>query len=404
MSLIESVRIAFTGLSANKLRSSLTMLGVIIGVAAVIAMMAIAQGARQDTLKRIQAMGTNTLMVMSGQSRSGPVRGGAGSSQTLVAGDATAITNAGPPIVHVSPEVSRAAQVKYRNTNTNVSVQGTSQDFCEIRNFTLERGRYFTAGDVRSMRRVCVLGPDTATTLFGRQSPIGKSVRIAGDTFEVLGMMKAKGAQGPHNPDDQVYVPYTTAMRRLFGLTSLRSISVQLTSMDQSSQAIERITGILRKRHRIPAAGDDDFMIRSQAEMVETAEETSRTFTLLLAGIASVSLLVGGIGIMNIMLVSGTERTREIGVRKALGARARNIMNQFLIEAVVLSVTGGLVGIALGVGGSVALAKSAGWTAIIAPQAILLAFGFSVAVGVFFGSYPAHKASRLRPIEALRYE
>ena len=401
MNLWESVRVALTGLSANKLRSSLTMLGVIIGVAAVITMMAIAQGARQETMQRIQAMGTNSLMVMAGQSRQGRVMGGFGSIQTLVPADAEAIADLGPPVARVSPEVSRAQQVKYKNANTNVSVQGTGAAYCEIRNFTVERGRYFTESEVKSLRRVCVLGPDTASNLFGGQNPVGKRIRIAGNTFEVLGLMKAKGAQGWMNPDDQIYIPYTTAMRRLLGQDYLRTISVQVTSMDRSQEAIDAITELLRKRHRIGASSTDDFFIRSQAEIMETAEETSRTFTMLLAGIASVSLLVGGIGIMNIMLVSVTERTREIGVRKALGARARDILNQFLIEAVVLSVTGGLVGIALGVGTSLLLANSAGWTASIAPQSIFLAFGFAGIVGVFFGSYPAHKASPLNPIEAL---
>jgi len=400
----ESVRVALNGLGANKLRSLLTMLGVIIGVAAVIAMIAIAQGARQDQMERIQRFGTNTLMVMAGQSRAGRVMGGFGSIQTLVPADAEAIEKLGPPIQRVSPEVSRTAQVKYRNMNTNVSVQGTSQDYCEIRNFEVEHGRYFSGDEVRSMRRVCVIGPDTATNLFGQRSPVGKRVRIAGNTFLVLGIMKAKGAQGWMNPDDQIYVPYTTAMRRLFGMDYLRSISVQVTRMELSQAAIDQIGELLRKRHRLGIASDDDFFVRSQAEMVEAAEETSRTFTMLLAGIASVSLLVGGIGIMNIMLVSVTERTREIGIRKALGARRHDILSQFLIEAVVLSVFGGLLGIGVGVGGSVLLASSAGWTTAISPQAIVLAFGFSAAVGIFFGIYPAHKASSLDPIEALRYE
>jgi putative ABC transport system permease protein len=254
------------------------------------------------------------------------------------------------------------------------------------------------------MRRACVLGANVAETLYGQSSPVGKRVTIAGNAFEVVGLMEFKGQQGWSSPDDQIYVPYTTAMRRLFGIDNLRSISVKVTSLDQSKVAVERIQELLRRRHRIPRGGDDDFFIRTQAEFVEAAEETSRMFTLLLAGIASVSLLVGGIGIMNIMLVSVTERTREIGIRKALGARRRDVLSQFLIEAIVLSVFGGILGIGLGIGGSMLLAKSAGWRTIIAPQAVALAFCFSAVVGVFFGIYPANKASRLDPIEALRYE
>ncbi|HHX39401.1 MAG TPA: ABC transporter permease, partial [Armatimonadetes bacterium] len=269
MNLWESMRVALTGLAANKMRSALTMLGVIIGVAAVIAMMAIAQGARADTMKRIEAMGTNSLMVIPGQSRQGRVRGGFGSSQSLTVGDAEAIAKLGPPIVRVSPEVSRAEQVKYHNANTNVSIQGTGADYCEIRNFTVERGRFFSQSDVEAMRRVCVIGPDTATNLFGQQNPVGKRIRIAGNTFQVLGVMKAKGTQGWMNPDDQIFVPYTTAMRRLFGMEYLRMISVQVTEMRQSEEAIDMISRVLRRRHRIAAGGEDDFFVRSQAEMME---------------------------------------------------------------------------------------------------------------------------------------
>ncbi|NLC59542.1 MAG: FtsX-like permease family protein [Armatimonadetes bacterium] len=404
MNVLESIRVALTGLAANKLRSLLTMLGVIIGVSAVIAMVGIGQGAQQETLERIQSFGTNTLMVMAGEARQGGVRGGMGSSATLVPEDAEAIARIGTPIKAVCPEVGRAAQVKYGNQNTNVSIVGCGESYADVRNHKVARGRFFTEREVASMRRVCTIGTATAATLFGTQNPIGKRIRIAGSSFLVVGVMAEKGSQGWFNPDDQIYIPYTTAMRRVFGIDSLRMITVQVTDISRANLATERITQVLRRRHRLGPGRENDFNIRNQAEFVEAVEATSRTFTLLLAGIASVSLLVGGIGIMNIMLVSVTERTREIGVRKALGARRRDVLLQFMIEAMVLSILGGVVGIGLGVGGSLLLARTAGWTTVIAPHAIALAFTFSAAVGVFFGIYPAHKASRLNPIEALRWE
>lgn len=405
MNVWESIRVALTGLAANKLRSALTMLGVIIGVAAVIAMIAIAQGARQQTMERIQAFGTNTLTIFAGQARgSGGVRGGMGSSQALTPEDAEAIAALGPPIKNVTPETRNSAQVKFGNQNTNVSITGCAACYPEVRNFKLQRGRWFNDDEVKAMRRVCVVGPVTAENLFGIRNPVGKRIRIAGNNFLVLGVTVAKGAAGWSNPDDQIFVPYTTAMRRLFGEDHVRAINVQVTSLERTQVAYQRIEQLLRRRHRLGPKSENDFRIYTQAEMVEAAEETSRTFTMLLAGIASVSLMVGGIGIMNIMLVSVTERTREIGIRKAMGARRRDILNQFLIEAVVLSVTGGVVGIGFGIGGSLLLAQSAGWQASISPHAIILAFTFAAAVGVFFGIYPAQKAASLNPIEALRYE
>ncbi|MBI3946067.1 MAG: ABC transporter permease [Armatimonadetes bacterium] len=405
MSVWESIRVALTGLAANKLRSALTMLGVIIGVAAVIAMIAIAQGAREQTMERIQSFGTNTLTIQSGQARgAGGARGGFGSSQVLTPEDAEAIEKLGTPIKNVTPETRNSAQVKFGNENTNVSITGCAASYPEVRNYKIQRGRFFNDDEVKGMRRVCVVGPVTAENLFGIRNPVGKVIRITGNGFRVLGVTAEKGASGWSNPDDAIFVPYTTAMRRLFGENHVRAINVQVTALDRSELATRRVEQLLRRRHKLGARSENDFRIFTQAEMVEAAEETSRTFTMLLAGIASVSLMVGGIGIMNIMLVSVTERTREIGIRKALGARRRDILSQFLIEAVVLSVTGGLVGIGLGVGGSLLLAQTAGWQASIAPHAIILAFGFSGAVGIFFGIYPAHKAAGLNPIEALRYE
>lgn len=404
MNLSECIRVALDGLSANKVRSALTMLGVIIGVGAVIAMIAIGQGAREQTMNAIQSMGTNVLAVMSGQSRTGAVRGGMGSVQTLTYDDALAIEKGCPAIIKVSPELRMNATVKYMRMNTNTTILGTSPDYPSIRNFQVEKGRFFTNVDVQSIRRVGVIGPTAAQNLFGQSSPLNKVVRINGINCKIIGVMKAKGSSGFSDQDDQIFLPITTAMRRVFGVDFLRSISCQARTMNQMEEASAQIEALLRKRHKIGAASQSDFMVRNQVEFMETADQTSGTFTMLLAGIAAVSLLVGGIGIMNIMLVSVTERTREIGIRKAVGARSRDILLQFLIEAVVLSLLGGFIGILFGVGAAELLAKTAGWSVSISIPIIFLAFGFAAGVGVFFGIYPARKASALRPIDALRYE
>ena len=404
MNLSESIKVAFEGLSANKVRSGLTMLGVVIGVSAVIAMIAIGQGAKQQTMERIQSMGTNVLSVMSGQARSGMVRGGMGSVQTLTYEDALAIEKECPAVVAVAPELHMNAQVKYKNMNTMTNITGTTEDYPDIRSFKVEKGRFFTDRDVRSMRRVGVIAPTAAANLFGQSSPLNKMVRINGINFKIVGITKAKGSSGWQDPDDQIFVPLTTAQKRVFGMDFIRSINAQAKSMDQMAEASAQIEELLRKRHKIGPASESDFMIRNQAEFMETAAQTSETFTMLLAGIAAVSLLVGGIGIMNIMLVSVTERTREIGIRKAVGAKSRDILLQFLIESVVLSLFGGLIGILFGIGAARILAQTAGWQVAISLPAVLLAFGFAAGVGIFFGIYPARKASSLRPIDALRYE
>lgn len=404
MNLSECVRVALEGLSANKVRSALTMLGVIIGVGAVIAMIAIGQGAREQTMNAIQSMGTNVLAVMSGQSRTGAVRGGMGSVQTLTYDDAVAIEKGCSDIVKVSPELRMNGKVKYKRMNTSTTILGTSPDYPAIRNFQIDKGRWFTDVDVRSMRRVGIIGPTAAENLFGQSSPLNKVVRINGINCKIVGMTKAKGSSGFSDPDDQIFLPITTAMRRVFGVDFIRSISCQARTMDQMTEASTQIEDLLRKRHKIGPASQSDFMVRNQAEFMETADQTSRTFTMLLAGIAAVSLLVGGIGIMNIMLVSVTERTREIGIRKAVGAKSRDILLQFLIESVVLSLLGGFIGILFGIGSAKLLAQTAGWQVAISVPTVLLAFGFAAGVGVFFGMYPAKKASALRPIDALRYE
>jgi len=404
MNLTESIRVALDGLAANKVRSGLTMLGVIIGVSAVIAMIAIGQGARQRTMNFIQSMGTNVLMVISGQGRTGMIRAGMGSAQTLTYDDALAIKESCPAVVRVSAELRMQAQVKYRNMNTNTTIMGTTEDYPSIRNFQLAKGRFFTEKDVKSMRRVGVIGPTAAYNLFRQNSPINKIVRINGVNVKIIGMTVAKGTGGFGDPDDQIIIPLTTAQKQVFGIDYIRSISVQAKSMERMTEASTQIDELLRKRHKVGPASEPDFMIRSQAEVMETAEQMSRTFTMLLAGIATVSLLVGGIGIMNIMLVSVTERTREIGIRKAVGAKSKDILMQFLVESMVLSLVGGFAGIVLGTVGAKVLASISGWEAVVSIPAIVLAFSFAATVGIFFGIYPARKASSLRPIDALRYE
>jgi len=405
VNLWESISVAFEGLAANKMRAALTMLGVIIGVSAVITMLAIAQGARERMMSQIQQMGTNLLIVMSGQSRRGAVMGGFGSMQTLTLEDSEAVPAKCPSVAKTAPEVRSGAQVKYRNRNTNTNILGATEDYLSVRNYRVQDGRFFTDRDVRSSRKVATIGATTAKNLFGEVSPVGKTITIKGIRFQIIGLMAVKGASGSFgDPDDQVFVPITTAMRRMFGLQYVRTISAQAKSMGLMDQAISEISEVLRKRHRIAEGADDDFVIRNQAEVMEMANEAAGIFTMLLAGIASVSLLVGGIGIMNIMLVSVTERTREIGIRMAMGARRRDIQWQFLVEALVLSLTGGIAGIILGMIGSRVISGLTDWNASVSPGSIILSFGFAAFVGVFFGLYPARTASRLDPIDALRYE
>lgn len=404
MSLWESIEVALEGLIANKMRAALTMLGVIIGVGAVIAMLAIGQGAQEQTMQRIQQMGTNVLVIMSGQTRQGAVRGGFGSMQTLTLDDAEAIADKCPSVTASVPEVRQNAQVKYRNQNTNTTIFGTSPEYPSVRNYSVQEGRFFNEQEVKGSKKVAAIGPTTAENLFGTVSPVGKFINIKGSRYQVVGLMTSKGATGGFgDPDDQIFIPVTTAMRRVFGVQYVRNISVQSKSIALMDQATIEITNLLRKRHKI--TGDtDDFIIRNQAEFMEMAAETSRVFTMLLAGIASVSLLVGGIGIMNIMLVSVTERTREIGIRKALGAQRKDIMLQFLIESLVLSLLGGTVGVLFGLAGSAIVGKLTGWSISVSMQSMLLSFSFAALVGIFFGLYPARQASNLDPIDALRYE
>jgi putative ABC transport system permease protein len=402
--LATTVMMAWWGLGANKLRSFLTMLGVIIGVGAVIIAIAIGEGSRAAVTESIQRLGTNVMTVFSGSQRRGGISFGGGSSQTLKPEDAEAILRECPSVGRVSPTVQRSTQIKYKNKNDNTPVTGTGEGYPLISAHPVQTGRYFEAGDVRSLRRVCVLGSNAAKNLFDKQSPTGKTIRIGGQNFEVIGVLKEKGGMGFRNPDDAVYVPYTTAMRRLFGMENLNSITVQARTFSLLARAQTEVDAALRKKHKISADGNPDFSIFNQADLAETQNAQQDTFSSLITYLAIVSLVVGGIGIMNIMLVSVTERTREIGIRKAIGAKRMDVLLQFLLEALFLSLVGGLLGVLFGVVGSNAVSAANGWRVVILPATVTLAFSFSAVVGVFFGFYPALKASNLSPIEALRYE
>jgi len=402
----ESVLIALDGLKANKLRSVLTMLGIIIGVGAVIAMVAIGIGVQQKVENSIAGLGSNLLIIMPGaNSPSGGVRLAAGSNITLTSQDAQAIAREIAGVNAVAPGVSRQMQLVFGNQNWVTSVQGTTPEFLDVRNWNIASGTFFSSRDLDTRARVVVLGQTVAANLFGNINPVGQTIRINKAPFRVIGVFEPKGqsAMG-QDQDDIAVVPLTTAQDRLLGITWVNSISVQAANSDVINKVQDDITALLRVRHHLPPNVPDDFTVRNLAAIMATAAETTSTITLLLGNIAAISLVVGGIGIMNIMLVSVTERTREIGIRKALGATFNNILLQFLVEAIVISVTGGLIGILLGVAGAHVISTVAGWNTVISPASIFLAFGVSVVIGLFFGLYPARKAALLDPIEALRYE
>jgi len=401
----EMLQVAWDSLMANKLRSVLTTLGVLIGVAAVITMLAIGQGAREQQLQLIQQMGANVVLVFPGQFRRGAVGFGMGSVQTLTMRDIEALSKGNALIVQVAAEVRRVAQVVYRQKNTSTSVVGVTANYPVVRAYKVEKGRFFTEQEDLASARVAVLGQTVVANLFGENAnPVGKTIRINGIPFKVIGVLAKKGALGPMDLDDQILIPLRTAMYRLFGTEYLNTISVQIVRNEFVTAAMEEIERILRRSHRLPPNKPSDFTMRTQAEWEQLAEQTSRLFIILLLSISSVSLIVGGIGIMNIMLVSVAERTREIGIRKAIGAKPSDIQLQFLLEAVVLSLVGGGLGIFFGIAASYAIGKVAGWTVIVSPISVILAFGFAAAVGIFFGYYPARKAAKLEPVEALRYE
>jgi putative ABC transport system permease protein len=407
MPIFEIVNVAIEALRINKLRSFLTMLGIVIGVGAVIAMIALGRGAQESVKQRIAALGTTLLTVFPGQVRGG---GGGVASATdrapMTIDDANALEDQGRSILAVEPEMSRQLQVQYENQNTNTNIVGTTANYLEVRKFTLDSGRMFTESEDAGRRRVAVLGSQVVQDL-GAVDPsllIGEQIRIGGTQFDIIGVLASKGSTGFQNPDDQVLIPLQTARYRLIGSDRLRSISVLSTSEDDIPVTMAEISKILRREHRLPPGRDDDFQIRNQSDFLATLGETTQVFTYLLAGIAAVSLLVGGIGIMNIMLVSVTERTREIGVRKALGATQANILTQFLIEAIVLCLLGGVIGILFGAGSAVILRKVFGWTTSVGISSVAVAFFFAALVGVGFGVWPARRAAALDPIESLRYE
>ncbi|MEO0101997.1 MAG: ABC transporter permease [candidate division WOR-3 bacterium] len=397
----ESVKMAIFSILANKLRSFLTMLGIIVGVAAVITMIALGQGASAQITQRIKQMGSNLVMVNQFRRMVG-----GGSVTPLSYSDALAIKEKITSVARIDASFRQRAPVVYGNLNVNTEINGVTPNFPIVRNFPVERGSFFTEEDNQLMRRVAVLGKTVVKKLFGEEDPIGQYIKIRRVIFQVIGVMSEKGSSGFRDEDDVVFIPLRTAQKRLFGLDRDRvmEINIEVKNEKMIDTTIKEVTQLLRERHRIREGEEDDFNVRSQAEILSTVQETSRTFTLLLAGIAIVSLIVGGIGIMNIMFVSVTERTREIGIRKAIGAQRIDILGQFLIEAVIVSLSGGIIGILLGIGASKLVSRFAGWATIITPTSILLSFFFAFLVGFFFGVYPARKASLLNPIAALRYE
>jgi putative ABC transport system permease protein len=396
--------VAMEAIRRNKMRSGLTALGIIIGVACVIAMIGVGEGSQAAIQAQISSLGTNFLMVFPGVATQSGARVFTGQSM-LTEEDVAAVRSECPSVAYVSPYCRTSAQVVSGNVNWGTRIEGVGVEWSFVRSWNLEQGTFFGASEVRSAAKVCLLGSTVASALFENQSPVGDALRIKNIPFRVVGVLEKKGSSlTGQDQDDVVVVPYTTAMRLLKGTTKIDLFLASAVSPESVEQAEREIEALLRQRHRIAPGQDSDFLIRSQQEISQTAGQTSRTLSLLLATVASISLLVGGIGIMNIMLVTVKERTHEIGLRLAVGAKKRDILTQFLIEALTLSVTGGLIGVALGIAASRLLAREAGWPIVLSPGAIAIAFGFSAAVGVFFGFYPARRASRLDPIQALRYE
>jgi len=405
MNYLRILRVSVRALSRNKLRSFLTTLGIIIGVGAVIAMVSIGEGAKSAVEERFQSMGTNLLFVSPGSRSVQGRHTGFGGFQSLKVEDALAIEEQCDAVLYSSPIVQTRAQVVYANKNWNTSITGANEKFPLIRSWDVEFGSFFDDSMVRSGAKVCVLGSEVKKSLFEDEDAVGKVIRIKKIPFTVLGVMRSKGESGGWmSRDDMIIVPYTTALMRLVRQDFISSIDVKAVSATRTQEAKTQIEDLLRIRHRIAPGAEDDFNVRNMTEMMESATETTKILTILLGSIAGISLLVGGIGIMNIMLVSVTERIREIGIRMSVGARERDILLQFLAEAVTLCLMGGLIGIMVGFVASRLISRFAGWRTVVSPDAIFLAFFFAASVGIFFGFYPARKASKLDPIEALRYE
>ncbi len=395
-------KMSLRSLVIHKLRTFLTTLGIIIGVASVISMMSIGEGARRQALNTISKFGTNIITIKPGHKKSRHVT--TGRVDTLTLDDANFIEESVPLITGVAAQVYRSAQLKFENKNTNTTVRGTGASYARLANFEMDRGRYFNNEEIRSAKRICIVGSTVVKSLFEGRNPLGKTIKVDGKNFLVIGTTVPKGALSWYDPDDQIFIPVTTAQKRVFGMNHIQSIDVQVGQIDDLEIVKEDISRILRQKHNIAEGREDDFYVQNSSQWLNSWGDAAKTFTYLLGGIAAISLMVGGIGIMNIMLVSVTERTREIGIRKAIGARKKEILEQFLMESVLISFLGGGIGILLGIGISRVVSDIGDWETIVSTQSIVLAFGFSVAIGIFFGYYPANKAASLNPVDALRYE